>query len=47
MIIEVIATSTEDILQAAAGGADRIELCAGLQEAVNANLVRKIKEISN
>ncbi|MCM3629713.1 copper homeostasis protein CutC [Paenibacillus glycanilyticus] len=32
MIIEVIATSVDDVLQAEAGGADRIELITGLQE---------------
>lgn len=32
MILEVIATSAEDVLRANAGGADRIELCANLRE---------------
>lgn len=32
MILEVIATSAEDVLRANAGGADRIELCADLRE---------------
>lgn len=32
MILEVIATSAEDVMQANAGGADRIELCANLRE---------------
>jgi copper homeostasis protein len=32
MLLEVIASSANDILKAAEGGADRIELCTGLKE---------------
>lgn len=32
MLLEVIATRADDILQAAAGGADRVELVTGMQE---------------